>query len=225
MIMKKVLFLLALLISPFISKAQSDAEDIFRISSDGSIDKKDALIEDFNDKDVLQKLEYHPASPFEFAVGSTTYTLKTCTFKDWDNEASGFNVINITKAGKVVFELKQSDLWTYTYGGPSSIDFKAYTDNKYFVPIKIKPTATALVFLGWPYGGDMPYMTIILATETHIELVFNQLMGLDSITKAPFFTMKVQTKLEEYDSSGKLCIAPEFATIRVSGHETLELIR
>lgn len=195
--------------------------EIFDLSFDGNIDINSSMIDDFGDKDVVSKLKYKPDYPYQFTVGATTYTLKTCVFEDWDDYASGFNVISIYKDNHIEFELKQSDLWTYAYGGGSSIDFRTYTDNKYFIPAKLSPTAMALVFQGWPYGGDMPYLTIVVATESDINVVFNKRMGLDSITTAPLFKMKVQTILEEYDSCGKLCTPPVYTEIGASGHGTL----
>ena len=102
-------------------------------------------------------------------------------------------------------------------------DFKKYTDNEYFIPVKLSHKAMALVFLGWPYGGDMPYLTIIVATENDVNIVFNKRMGLNSITTYPLFKMKVQTVLEEYDSNGKLCTPPMYAEIGLDGRDILYL--
>lgn len=223
--MKNMLFLVALLINlSSVCKAQVGTEDIFYIESTGAIVKNYSMIDEFYKGVDISRLQYTPSYPFQFSVGSTTYTLKTCIFKDWDdNSSNGFNVISIYKDGRREFELKQPDIWTYTYGGGSSIDFKKYTDNEYFIPVKLSHKAMALVFLGWPYGGDMPYLTIIVATENDVNIVFNKRMGLNSITAYPFFKMKVQTILEEYDSNGKLCTPPMYAEIGLDGRDVLYL--
>lgn len=220
--MKKVLFLIVLMTSLSVCRAQDiRVEDIFDIESTGLILKKNSMIEDFGDKNVVDTLEYKPDNPYQFTVGSTTYTLKTCVFEEWDDYESGFNVISIYKGNHLEFELKQSDMWTYAYDGGSSIDFRTYTDNKYFIPVKLSPTATALVFQGWPYGGDMPYLTIVVATENDVNVVFNKRMGMNTITTSPLYKMKVQTVLEEYDSCGKLCIPPVYAEIGQTENGTM----
>lgn len=49
-------------------------------------------------------------------------------------------------------------------------------------------------------------------TEKDVKLVFNKNMRLDSIINSENqCVVKVQTGLEEYDSNGKLCVAPIFA--------------
>lgn len=224
--MKKVLFLIVLITSLSVCRAQVNREeDIFDIESTGFIHKNSLMIDDF---DIaaginLNNLQYTPGSPFHFSVGSASYTLKTCVFDDWgDNPSKGFNVIHIYREGRLELVLKQADMWTYVYGGGSSIDFREYTDNEYFIPIKLTNSATALVFLGWPYGGDMPYLTIVVATETDVNIVFNKRMGLSAITAtSPYFKMKVQTVLEEYDSCGKLCTPPVYTEIGQTGYGTL----
>lgn len=221
--MKRVLLLIVLFTNLIVCKSQVREEDIFDIESTGFIFNNSLMIDDFNDKNVINKLEYRPDNPFQFTVGSTTYTLKTCVFKEWDDFSYGFNVISIYKDNRLEFELKQAELWTYAYGGPSSLDFRKYTNNEYFIPVKLSYNAVALIFQGWPYGGDMPYLTIVVATESDIKLVFNKRMGLSSITNYPLFKMKVQTVLEEYDSCGKLCTPPVYAEIGASAHGTLYL--
>lgn len=221
--MKKVMFLIILITSLAVCKAQViREEEIFNIESTGFIHKNSLMIDDFEDKDVVSRLKYKPSNPYQFTVGSTTYTLKTCVFEDWDDYTYGFNVISIYKDNRLEFELKQSELWTYAYGGPSSVDFREYTDIEYCIPIKLTDSVTALVFLGWPYGGDMPYLTIIVATETDVNIVFNKRMGLSAILpNYPYFKMKVQTVLEEYDSCGKLCTPPVYTEIGPTGYGTL----
>ena len=200
--MKKLLLLL--LMGSSICKAQI-AEDIFDVFSDGSIYKIYSMIDDFDLSQTVKNLEYEPTNPYNFTVGSASYTLKTCVFKDWgDDPNRGFNVITL-------------------YNGGSAIDFRDYTDNRFFIPIKLSPESLAMVFLGWPYGGDMPYMTIVVATEKEANIVFHKRMGLDSIKTYPLYTMKVQTVLEEYDSCGKLCTPPVFTEIKASGYGTLQL--
>ena len=212
--MKKLILLL--LMSSSICKAQI-AEDIFDVFSDGSIDKIYSMIDDFDLSQTVKDVEYKTTFSHNFTVGTASYTLKTGILKDWGDGifSRGFNVISLYKDGRTELILKQPEIWTYVYDGGSAIDF--------FIPIKLSPKSLAMVFLGWPYGGDMPYMTIVVATEKEANIVFNKRMGLDSIKTYPLYTMKVQTVLEEYDSCGKLCTPPVFTEIKASGYGTLQL--
>ncbi|WP_279113290.1 hypothetical protein [Bacteroides acidifaciens] len=225
--MNKLLFFAVLSMCASLCNAQNTTtyEDIFDVFADGSIHKIYSMIDEFDDLGYdLRNKKRKTGQSYDFKVGSASYTLKTCIFQEWDeNENEGFNVLSLYKNGRIELELMQPDIWTYVYSGGSAIDFRDYTDNQFFIPIKLSPISLAMVFLGWPYGGDMPYMTIVVATEKEANIVFNKRMGLDSIKTYPLYTMKVQTVLEEYDSCGKLCTPPVFTEIKASGYGTLQL--
>lgn len=210
--MKQFFFIVFLLANLSICKAQTESA-IFTINSNGIISINSVMIDPLDSGHNINSLSYLPKNPVRFLVGNSTFTVKTSTFKDWDdNEGYGFNVISLYKAESKILEVKQLDSWTFTSGGGSSINFSKYTNNRYFVPIDLSNKAKALFFLGWPYGGDLPYLTIFVVTEQDAKLVFNKNMGLDSIVKSDNqCVIKVQTGLEEYDSNGKLCVAPIFA--------------
>ena len=223
--MNKLLILAVLSMCTLFCNAQNAIyEDIFDVMADGSIYKIYSMIDDFDAQTDLRNQKRKTGYSYDFKVGSASYTLKTCIFQEWDeNENEGFNVLSLYKNGRIELELMQPDIWTYVYSGGSAIDFRDYTDNQFFIPIKLSPISLAMVFLGWPYGGDMTYMTIVVSTEKEANIVFNKRMGLDSIKTYPLYTMKVQTVLEEYDSCGKLCTPPVFTEIKASGYGTLQL--
>ena len=224
--MNKLLVLAVLSMCTLFCNAQNGTyEDIFDVSSDGSINKVSFMIDDFDLSQTVKDVEYKTTFSHNFTVGTASYTLKTGILKDWGDGifSRGFNVISLYKDGRTELILKQPEIWTYVYSGGSAIDFRDYTANQFFIPIKLSSKSLAMVFLGWPYGGDMPYMTIVVATEKEANIVFNKRMGLDSIKTYPLYTMKVQTVLEEYDSCGKLCTPPVFTEIKASGYGTLQL--
>lgn len=222
--MKKILLLtVALVIGSLISQAQTNVfEEIFKVDSSQQITPNNGMIDKFFDVPRMHTAKYTPSRPFDFKVGNTSYTLKTCIFEQWDdNLKNGFNVLGIYKENKLLLEVKQPDIWTYTYDGGSMMDYKMYTNNKYFIPVKLTNSSMALLFIGWPYGGDLPYLSIIVVTEKDVKLVLNKHLGLDSITTSPTYKMKVQTVLGECDSSGKLLISPKYAEIGVTKEGTL----
>lgn len=144
-------------------------------------------------------------------VGKTDFFIKTATV---DNPDAGFNVIGIYKENKKLIELKDWDMWTYMYDGPSSVNYQKYTDNRYYIPLDLNVQTKALCFVGWSYGGDLPYLTIIILTENDAKLVFHQNASIINIMKTDNeYSIKIQTTLEEYDSCGKLTTSPTYGTI------------
>lgn len=209
--MRSILFCIALLVTVSISRAQTGTA-IFNIGPNGDISVNDTMISKIGVDDLTFK-EYQSSSPV--TVGKTNYIVKTA-FDEGEEKGgeAGFNVISVYRGDNKLLELKDYDMWTYTYDGESAINYKKDTDNRYFIPIELSQQTKALAFVGWPYGGDLPYLTIIVLTEKDVKLVFHRYMYISAITKLNNqYSMKTQTTLEEYDSCGKLCIAPTYTTI------------
>lgn len=205
--MKERIFIIALLMVSSICQAQT-LEPLYSIDLNRIITIKKNRIDPFVSGDVEFQ---NYASTENVIVGNSIYSIKTA-FDKYTDSRRGFNVISLCKGGKDLLTLKSCDAWTYTYGGPSSTNYQKYTNNKHFIAIDLSNNSKALFFIGWPYGGDLPILSIIVLTENDAKLVYNKNVAIVTIDVADNqHLIKIQTALEEYDSSGKLLTSPNYA--------------
>lgn len=171
-------------------------------------------MDEFYEHERLKDVAYQINNKFEIGVGTAKFTIGTGLLNIEDALGNDeFNAIATYKDGSKMVEVKQFDSWTLTFGGRPSRDYSAYTSNKYYIPIVLTKDVTILAFRGWPYGGDLPYLTLIALTEKDAKLIYNKNASIVEIKQEEGMkTIKIQTKLEEYDSCGKLCTAPVYAT-------------
>lgn len=166
------------------------------------------MIEPFYNDPKIKNLSPVLISSTNVSVGAETYCVRTGYFEEeWfetERGKIGFTVIAIYSGSRKIFELRQPEMWTYTYDGESTMDYRQYTDNRYFIPIALSEQAVALAFVGWPYGGDMPYLTIIALTDNDAKLVFNKHMGINKIARSGnSCVMELQANIVEYGEDGK----------------------
>lgn len=180
---------------------------IFKIAADGSIKTNPSMIDPFYDNPGIKDLPYALTSSTSVSVGTQTFDVKTGYFEEMDETERGkigFTVITIYSGDRKIFELKESELWTHVYDGETTRDYREYTDNRYFIPIVLSKQAVALAFLGWPYGGEKPYLTIIALTDNDAKLVFNKHMGINAITQSgDSYIMELQANIVECGEDGK----------------------
>lgn len=177
---------------------------IFKIGADGSIETNSSMIDPFYDMPQIKTRSYVLNDPVCISVGAQNYDIKTGCLEQWDDFGCTFNVITVYSDSKKIFELRQPDNWRYTYGLPRKTSYRQYTDNQYFIPITLSDDAVALAFLGWPYGGEKPYLTIIALTDNDAKLVFNKHMGINAITQSGnSYRMELQANIVEYGEDGK----------------------
>jgi len=176
---------------------------VFKIGANGVIETNQSMIEPFYDMPQIKTLPYILNSPINVSVGAQNYKIKTGCLEQWDNFECTFNVITIYSDNRKIFELRQPDNWRYTYG-LSKKSYQQYTNNQYFIPIPLSEQAVALAFVGWPYGGDVPYLTIVVLTENDAKLVFNKHMGINMITRTDkSYLMKLAANIVEYDENAR----------------------
>lgn len=203
----KTLTIIFSLIFSLAVQAQTDTP-IFKIAADGSIKTNPSMIDPFYDAPRINNLSSVLTSSTSISIGAQTFDVKTGYFEEewYETERGeiGFTVITIYSGDRKIFELKESELWTYTYDGKSMTDYREYTDNRYFIPIVLSKQAVALAFLGWPYGGEKPYLTIIALTDNDAKLVFNKHMGINAITPSGnSYIMELQANIVECGEDGK----------------------
>lgn len=181
---------------------------IFKIGANESIKTNPSMIDPFYDDPRINNLSSVLTSSTSISIGAQTFDVKTGYFEeDWyetERGKTGFTVIAIYSDSRKIFELRQPEMWTHVYDGKTTMDYREYTDNRYFIPITLSDDAVALAFLGWPYGGDMPYLTIIALTKNDAKLVFNKHMGINAITQSDnSYSMELQANIVEYGEDGK----------------------
>ena len=212
--MKKAILFILILQSLVSIQAQTGTP-IYSIT-DGKI-SVDAFkwVEPFYQDSSINQYPFIEQEQIKLPIASNQFTVSVGTLKDYDDFGDdGFNVICLLKNNKKILEIRQPDFWTLTYGGGSEIDYRKYTSNRYFIPLISEEGTMALAFVGWPYGGDLPLLTIIVITEKNAKMVFNKNVDISEIKqKDGESEIKIKTLLEEYDSCGKLCVAPTYATM------------
>lgn len=200
--MKQILLIFVLTLGITSANAQNGTP-IFTIPNASiGITSKPSMIDSFYSDPEMQTLSYTPKNPVKLDFGVKSYYVRTsCFISPEENDNYGFNVISIYSDNTKIFELKQPELWTFVYSGPTTMDFSQYTNNRYFIPVYLTDDSVALIFVGMPSGGEMPYLTIIVLYHDKVELVFNKRMGINSITRSiNSFSMEIQSNLVEYDT-------------------------
>lgn len=200
----KILTIIASLIFCSVVQAQTEIP-VFRLGANGTIATNPSMIEPFYNMPQIKTLSYVLNNPpVRVSVGAQNYDIKTGCLEQWDDFGCTFNVITIYSGVRKIFELRQPDNWRYTFGIPRKVSYQQYTDNQYFIPIALSEQVVALAFVGWPYGGEMPYLTIIALTDNDAKLVFNKHMGINAITQSGnSYTMELQANIVECGEDGK----------------------
>ncbi|WP_294627748.1 hypothetical protein [uncultured Bacteroides sp.] len=203
-------FIFALSVALSLSGSAQNKHQIYSIDGNRRIIPVESMINPIG----YERIEFNGYHPSQFVtVGSTRYAIKIAT-DELEDKGSGFNVIEIHKGTEKLMELRDIDMWTYMYAGKSATNYRKYTDNRYFIPLELKPDIKALCFVGWPYGGDLSLLTIVVLTENEAKLVFNKRVSIVTMAKEEGeYTLKVQTNLEEFDSSGVQVIFQEYTTM------------
>lgn len=155
---------------------------------------------------VKQNLIY---SSTNFNVVSSTERIDTTLFgniilnfaNETPEEEFGFNVINIRIGQNQLLNVKQDDLWSYMFNGRCTRDFSSFTFDKHFIPVNINATLSLVICCGWPYGGEMPLLTIIAITPDEAKVIYNRHAGITALEKSPF-NMTIQTNIVEYNGDG-----------------------
>lgn len=85
----------------------------------------------------------------------------------------GFNSISIYRNNNLCLELQQEEVWAYTFNGESNLNYKSITLNRHLI-FRQAGDKMLLIFIGWPYDSDYPYLTIIAINSTDAKLVYNK---------------------------------------------------
>lgn len=194
------LFLLLGFCFPLFACGQT-AQPIFSISN-GLISTNSQFVDSF-------ELNYWNAysvgplgTPIQVGVGSQSYTIKT-GFLINSNQDGDFEAIEVSRNGQQVFLLKNGDgivkFDNSKFMPPNyffSNRFVSFAANDYFIEVPLSADSKALIFMGIPYGTDLPRLIIFVLTPSDVTLVYYQDMDVESMVKtSSSFSMVVQSNL------------------------------
>lgn len=191
--MKKLI--LGLLIAiPCLCIAQTGTP-IFAINN-GIISVNSQFIDPIYDAQRADSLSYIGIDPVNVSVGDKTYTIKRAMFTDWLQYELGYTVIEVSYNNQTVLVHKQilsMELFNETENAYGQT-FRPYTDNNYFIKVPLSDSATALIFVGWPYDSTPSKLLILVLTPTDAKIVYYKNMYIDRIAKeADKFLMALQS--------------------------------
>ena len=185
--MRKFFFMLCALSGLCLSAQKVD--DIFTIAADGTIQPKPVYYNEvkFNwtgggFKDVFTAT-FHTQD-------QTPYTIQ---LRKWDGEleANVFNQIEIKYNNQTIYSVENNDLWRDA----------ALTNGRtcLYEVIPLSQTTSALLFFGWPYGGDPSLLTIVVVNKGKAKLIFNRYCDiLNYEDKKDTFSITYSDQYQEY---------------------------
>lgn len=125
-----------------------------------------------------------------------TYTLSLSQMET-AKDIKFFDVIDIKCAGKSIFKMKSQEAWN---GERSLADGSklGYVTVRY-----LDVQVTALVFAGWSYAGDAPWIMIVILNKDKATVVFNQRgVVTECRTDQPYgLNIQYVDKIQEYDNA------------------------
>ncbi len=180
--------LLLLLTFPVLWVSAQKADNIFTIAADGSI---------------LAKPVYNEVKPnwtgggFKDVLTETfrtqNQTLYTIRLRKWDGEleVNVFNQIEIMYNNQTICSIMDDGLWRDAA--------LANGRTRLYEVIPLSQTASALLFFGWPYGGDPSLLTIVVVNKGTAKLVFSRYCDiLNYEDKNGVFSIIYSDRYQEY---------------------------
>ncbi len=105
-----------------------------------------------------------------------------------------YDVVDIKCGGKSIFKMKSWEAWN----GECSLDDG--TQLGYVTVRHLDVHVTALVFIGWSYAGDAPWIMIVILNKDKATVVFNQRgVVTECRTDLPYgLNIRYVDKIQEY---------------------------
>ena len=109
-----------------------------------------------------------------------------------------FDVIDIKCAGKSIFKMKSLEAWN----GERSLDDG--TQLGYVTVRHLDVHVTALVFIGWSYAGDAPWIMIVILNKDKATVVFNRRGVIKECTTDNYYGLNLTyaDQYQELDGKG-----------------------
>lgn len=133
----------------------------------------------------LASLQFSTNNTGSISIDSSTYVVKTGRFNNWEKEPGNFDVIQFYKNNQLMLTYKDAD-GIVKLNDPNNLysySFRQYSNNGYFIDVKISDSLTIIVFVGQHYGTDLSKLIIFAITPNEVKLIYNQKVQINSMTK------------------------------------------
>jgi len=163
----RTLFIYILIIGMNVTALAQQSERIFTYDAAGNVVPNTKFIgkqELWNDGVVMA----HEADTTVYSSDKAyTYTLSLSQMETAD-DIKVFDVIDIKCGGKSIFKMKSREAWDGGYWVDDNTQL-GYVTVRY-----LDVHVTALVFAGWSYAGDAPWIMIVILNKDKATVVFNR---------------------------------------------------
>lgn len=176
--MNRLFILLFLNICVLNGWAQQQSNDLYTISGN-DIQTKGEFI-------VTQELGgYSNIKPYtlkgEFTFDND-YHVRFYNYKNWDDEAGDYEVVEINYAGNQILEFINESSWKNT---PKKYLEYSVLDNKNALFFSLENNVKAIILIGHSYACDPPVLTIIVIKDKKAQVVFNQPWKIEDFKSYP----------------------------------------
>ena len=126
-----------------------------------------------------------------------TYTLSLSQMETAD-DIKVFDVIDIKCGGKSIFKMKSREAWDGGYWVDDNTQL-GYVTVRY-----LDVHVTALVFAGWSYAGDAPWIMIVILNKDKATVVFNRRGVIQECTTDNYYGLNLTyaDQYQELDDDG-----------------------
>lgn len=181
--MLKIMFIINAILTICSSSFSQQNIPLFTYNETGDIVPNSRFISSTDN--TLSSLQFVTTHTSSVSIDSTTYNIKTGRFMNWNDEPGDFDVIQFFKNDQLVLTYKDAD-GIVKLNNPKnqySYPFNSYSQNGYFIDVRLSDKTGLLFFIGQHYGTDLPKLIIFALTRKEIKLIYNQKVQINSITK------------------------------------------
>lgn len=193
----RTLFIYILIIGMNVTALAQQSERIFTYDAAGNVVPNTKFIgkqELWNDGVVMA----HEADTTVYSSDKAyTYTLSLSQMETAD-DIKVFDVIDIKCGGKSIFKMKSREAWDGGYWVDDNTQL-GYVTVRY-----LDVHVTALVFAGWSYAGDAPWIMIVILNKDKATVVFNRRGVIQECTTDNYYGLNLTyaDQYQELDDDG-----------------------
>lgn len=193
----RTLFIYILIIGMNVTALAQQSERIFTYDAAGNVVPNTKFIgkqELWNDGVVMA----HEADTTVYSSDKAyTYTLSLSQMETAD-DIKVFDVIDIKCGGKSIFKMKSREAWDGGYWVDDNTQL-GYVTVRY-----LDVHVTALVFAGWSYAGDAPWIMIVILNKDKATVVFNRRGVIQECTTDNYYGLNLTyaDQYQELDGKG-----------------------
>ena len=127
-----------------------------------------------------------------------TYTISLSQIETASGDLKHYDVIDIKCSSKSIFRLKTKEAWDGAYPLDNGSQL-GYVTVRY-----LDVHVTALVFAGWSYAGDAPWIMIVILNKDKATVVFNRRGVIQECTTDNYYGLNLMyaDQYQELDGKG-----------------------